>query len=81
MTALGSSAGSELVRNIRIEMIRLGIGFQNMDFPLKQFVLSEVISLDDSLNKVYLTQRMLFVRQAQYLIRELIDQRLNRSGH
>lgn len=74
------SIRSGLISKLRVEMARFGIGFQDIEHPLKQIILIETISLDDSLTNFYLMQRIMFVRRASVLIAELITQALKPIG-
>ena len=76
LEALEKSTSSQLIFNLRLELIRLGIGFQGVDWPLNQITLSDFVALDDSLTKTYFLGRVLFIRRAQLLIGECIGQRL-----
>ncbi len=64
---------SNLINNLRIEMLRLGIQFVMSGQPFEEIVLIEQIPLDNSLTSFYFLQRIFFVVRAAKLIMELTE--------
>jgi hypothetical protein len=62
--------------NLRIEMERYGIGQEGIDNELKRAVLSDPVLLDNSLNEVYLHQRIFFVTGAFALYSTVVEREL-----
>jgi len=66
-----------IIHQLRIEMLRFGISFQGLDFPLEKITLTDVISLDRYLDGFHLMQRAMFVRRGLGLVMERMWQMLD----
>jgi len=67
----------KVVHTIRIEMARYGIGHEGIHIKLERAVLSDVVSLDNSLTGFYLKQRIFYATGAFALYSEVIEMALS----
>ncbi len=68
---------SNLMSNLRIEMLRLGIQFE-MKGNFDEILLVQTIPLDDTLTRFYFLQQIYFVIRCASLVGELIEQSLKK---
>jgi hypothetical protein len=70
---------ADILRNLRVEMTRLGISNEGICNPFERILLKEAVPLEDSLTEFHFVQRIFFVRRAYALIMELLSQSLGQE--
>ena len=72
--ALNDTQKDKLLNSLRIEMARYGISYKNLQLPLENVLLGDIIFLDNSLTEYYLKSRIQFVTNVLLLYSEVIRQ-------
>ncbi len=57
----------QIILRLKMELARIGIGHDDIKFPLDKIVLTEVVSLDDLVDEVHFRERIMFVLRAATL--------------
>ncbi|MFH1884193.1 MAG: DUF2299 family protein [Planctomycetota bacterium] len=70
---------STLLEDLKIEMVRFGVGFLGIDHPLRAITVEEKVPCDDTLTELAFLQRVMFVRRVQMLIGEFLRRAMKLS--
>ena len=70
---------SDLIFGLRVEISRLGVGFEGINWPLERITIADVLALDDSLTEFHFHERILLLRRAKVLISEIISRELRET--
>jgi len=61
-----------LLEDLRIEMVRLGVGYLGINHPLRAITIEEKVPCDDTLTELAFMQKVMFIRRVQVLIGEFL---------
>ncbi len=78
--SMTSSPTSTLVRDLRIELTRLGVQYAGFRHPLREISFVDQIVFDQSLTRPAFLDRIFFMFRAQILVGELIEYEANKLG-
>lgn len=70
---------STLLEDLKIEMVRIGVGFIGIQHPLREITIEEKIPCDDTLTELTFLQKVMFIRRIQVLIGELLRRAMKLS--
>lgn len=73
MDAITSNSASTLIRDLRMELIRLGIQYSGLQHPLRKISFLDEIVFDQNLTRPAFLDKVFFMIRAQILVSELIE--------
>jgi len=67
---------SPLLYEIRLELIKFGVGFDGVEYPLREITVQDLIPYGDAINEVSFLNHVMFVRRSIFLLQQIIAKAL-----
>ena len=70
---------STILEDLKMEMARIGVGFEGINHPLRVIIIQEKVPCDDTLTELAFMQKVMFIRRVQMLIGEFLRRAMKLS--